>query len=111
MTWCPRSGKEQIAGCTWLPRLLDKARRIAEPGTTDNRVGEYTFGENNPLYAQLLRFLRVSSRHVLDIVRNEPNDEAAAMRLLALSGRTPEQCRRFTGRLRAVMAPFLAMMD
>ena len=28
--WMPRSWEAELAGCIWLPRILDKGRRILE---------------------------------------------------------------------------------
>ena len=110
MNWCPTSGYEKIDGCVWLPRLISKARRVIETNS-GNRFGEYMFGQNDPADAELLRFLGMSAAQVLDVVRAECDDRAAAARVLALSAKTREQCERFSRKFRRSMGVFLAMMD
>jgi hypothetical protein len=110
MSWCPPSGFEELNGCIWLPRLVSKARRVLEL-RGGNLIGEYMFGENDPADGALLRFLGLSSTQVLDVVGSEPNDRDAAARLLQMTGKTTEQCRRFTRQFRLTNGPFLAMMD
>jgi Domain of unknown function (DUF5069) len=110
MTWCPPSGCQEIDGCIWLPRLVSKARRVLELGA-GNAIGDYMYGANDPVDGELLRFLGVTDRQVLDIVRDEPSDEAAARRILSLSGKTQSDRRNFSLRFRRRNAIFLAMMD
>jgi Domain of unknown function (DUF5069) len=110
-TWIPRSGRDEIGGVVWLPRMIEKARRIVDSGIAEKRVGEYIFGKHDPGDAQVLRFLGISDEEVLDVVRAIPDDNAAAMQLISMSGKTPVQCAAFSRRLRRLNAPFLAMMD
>lgn len=109
-TWQPRSGYDEFGGCIWLPRLVSKGRRVLEM-RSGNRIGEYMFGESDPSDSELLRFLGLTSQHVLDVVQAEADDNAAAAHLLQISGKTPEQCARFTRKFRRIMGVFLAMMD
>ena len=111
MTWSPRSGNDEIDGMIWLPRLIDKARRVANTPGTPYLIGEYTFGENDPPDAAVLRFLRVSSAELLQAVQAEPDNDAAARKLLRESGRSSRECAGFTRKFRLVQAPFLAMME
>jgi hypothetical protein len=109
--WIPRSGKLEAGGCIWLPRMIDKARRFIVLGSGYLLDGEYMFGEHDFADGRLLRFLGLSSAQIVEIVRNEPDDARAAERIIAASGRTPEECRAFSRRFRLVVGPFLSMID
>jgi hypothetical protein len=111
-TWMPRSGREAAAGCVWLPRMIDKARRVvAGEATGQDLLWPYCFGVNDPADTQLLRFLRLTNEDVLDVVRREPDDAAAAAEIVRRSGRTPEECAAWSARYLRRNAPFLAMID
>ncbi|HET7812784.1 MAG TPA: DUF5069 domain-containing protein [Candidatus Baltobacteraceae bacterium] len=110
-TWIPVSGRAEIGGCAWLLRMVQKARRIVETGSGSKRIGEYIFGQNDPVDGMLLRFLGISDEEVLDVVRAIPDDRAAAMQILTMSGKNPDECARFSRRLMRVNGLFLAMMD
>lgn len=109
--WVPRSGTETFYGLVWLPRLIDKARRVAASENSYLIDDAYMFGENDFTDGWLLRFLRVRSAQVLDAVRAEPNDALAAARIIARSGKTARECAAFSRRFRLFMAPFLPMID
>jgi hypothetical protein len=111
MKWIPRSGYEQFNGCIWLPRLIEKTRRINEMGGRNYRTGDYIFGESDPLDGALLGFLGISSAQVLSIVREEPDDDKAAQRILEIAGKTDSQCQAFTQGFLEKAKPFLAMID
>ena len=111
--WMPRyAGREVAAGCVWLPRLIDKGRRVLE-GEAAGRdlLGDYLFGVNDPADAQLLRFLGMANRDVLAALAQEPDDAAAAAELVRRSGRGPAECAAWSARFSRLNAPFLAMMD
>lgn len=110
--WMPRSGREELAGCVWLPRLLDKARRKVE-GERDGRdlLHPYLFGGIDPLDKELKTFLNTSDEAVLDLVRREPDDQRTAEELLRRSGRTPEECAAWSRRFRRKHALDLAVFD
>lgn len=107
----PCSGREQIGGLVWLPRMIQKARRIVDTGAQGKEVDQYIFGRHDPADAQVLRFLGISDEEVLDVVRAIPDDDAAALQLISMSAKTPAQCAAFSRRFGALMRPFLAMMD
>lgn len=91
--------------------MVQKARRIIDSGSDSKRIDDYIFGQNDPADGMLLRFLGISDEEALDIVRAIPDDRAAAMQILATSGKSPEQCARFSRKFSLVNGPFLAMMD
>ncbi|HVG96940.1 MAG TPA: DUF5069 domain-containing protein [Chloroflexota bacterium] len=111
--WMPaHSGRDAAAGVFWLPRLIDKGRRVLE-GEAAGRdlLGDYLFGVNDPMDAQLLRFLDFDNEAVLLVLRREPDDGAAAAELVRRGGRTPEECAAWSSRARRLNSPFLAMID
>jgi hypothetical protein len=113
MNWVPRySGSDQLAGCMWLGRLIDKARRYEAAGVAPGEMlGEYMFGDNDYMDAKLLRFLALNDGQICEIVRSEPDDERAAQRILERSGKTAAQCAAFNRAFARANTPFLAMMD
>jgi hypothetical protein len=112
-TWMPRhSGRDEAAGLVWLPRMIEKARRRLEGEVTgQDLLWPYMFGVNDPLDRQLLRFLGMKNEDVLEVLRHEPDDEAAAAEMVRRSGRTPAECAAWNARYLRFNAPFLAMMD
>lgn len=66
-TWMPRSCRDTIGGVIWLPRMIEKARRIVDED------------------AQVLRFLGISDEEALDIVRAIPDDDAAELPVFSLT--------------------------
>lgn len=113
MKWVPRySGRDQLAGCAWLGRLIDKGRQYEAAGIAPGEMlGEYMFGDNDYMDAKLLRFLGLSDAQICEVIRSEPNDERAAQRIIERSGKTAEQCAGFNRTFLRTYAPFLAMMD
>ncbi len=113
--WRPRhAGGEAAAGLVWLPRLLDKGRRVLEGEAAGRDLlhdGGYLFGVNDPADGDLLRFLRLDNDAVLEVLRREPDDAAAAAELVRRSGRTPAECAAWSARTLRASALFLAMMD
>ena len=111
--WVPRySGTDQLAGCMWLPRMIDKARGYEAAGLAPGAMlGDYMFGKKDYMDAILLRFLRLDDAQICDIVRAEPDDERAARRIVELSGKTQAECAAFNRRLVRGNGLFMAMMD
>lgn len=112
-TWMPRhSGRDAAAGLVWLPRMVEKARRRLEGQVIgQDLLWPYMFGVHDPADRQLLTFLGVHNDDVLDVLRHEPDDAAAAAELVRRSGRTPAECAAWNARYLRLNAPFLAMMD
>lgn len=113
MNWIPRySGNDRLAGCMWLARMIDKARRYdAARVAPGEMLGAYMFGDNDYMDAKLLRFLGLNDAQIGEIVRGELNDRSAAQRILERSGKTAAQCATFNRAFARRNAPFLAMMD
>lgn len=95
MSWMPRSGLDSVGGVVWLPRLLEKARRVEELGSHSRLFDGYCYGNNDFMDSIVLRFLRTNDEDVSAVVRAHPDDEAARI-LIERSRRTPEECRKFS---------------
>lgn len=106
MAWMPRSGLDEIDGVVWLPRMIDKARRYIEHGESSRRFDGYLYGENDFIDARALRFLRMSDSAFTSIVREHADDVEAGRVAIARSGRTQEQCRAFSAKLKRGMHGF-----
>ncbi|MBC7542487.1 MAG: DUF5069 domain-containing protein [Candidatus Sericytochromatia bacterium] len=112
MAWVPRNPRDRIARLVWLPRLLDKARRAAEGHSRGvDLMTPYMYGDNDYLDAKLLAFLKIRDRQVQQIVSEEPDDAQAAALLVAISGRTPDECRRWSERFLEVETFWLWLID
>lgn len=112
-SWVPRySGTDQLAGCMWLPRIIDKARRYEAAGLAPGAMlGDYMFGHQDYMDAVLLRFLGVGDAQICEVVRFEPDDERAARRIVELSGKTAADCAAFNRKLVRRNGLFMVMMD
>ena len=110
--WTPRSGRDEAAGCVWLPRMVEKGRRkLATEASDGDVLGEYFFGDNDAMDKQLLGFLRQSDEDLLAALREEPDDGAAAREIVLHSERTPEECATWSARFLRRNAFFLALFD
>jgi len=110
--WLPRPWHAELAGCVWLPRLLDKGRR-ALAGERQGRdlMNGYLFGDYDYADGQLLKFLRTDDARVRQLLGEVGDDEAVARALIQESGRLAEEIRAWNRRFRLVNAPFIAMWE
>jgi hypothetical protein len=99
MGWMPRSGRDSFAGLSWLPRLLDKARRC-ETSATGRLVDGYCYGDNDFIDKQLITFLRTDDTTISQLVREHPADADVATILVERSGRTAAEIAAFDKTLR-----------
>ena len=83
-----RSPYDQLAGCTWLPRIADKIRRDQE-GTLSEEYQEYLC---NPSATDglFLYFFDIDSDELVDNVQKHSTDEDLERWFLGLDGVTPE---------------------
>jgi hypothetical protein len=111
--WRPRYGtRDGAAGCVWLPRLIDKGRRVlAGEAAGRDLLGDYLFGVHDPADRQLLQFLGMTNEAVLAVLRQQPDDGAAAVALVRRSGRTADECAAWSARFSRRNAVFSAMID
>ncbi|HEV2740002.1 MAG TPA: DUF5069 domain-containing protein [Candidatus Elarobacter sp.] len=94
MGWMPCSGRESLAGLSWLPRMLQKARRC-ETSPNGRLVDGYLYGDNDFIDKQLIAFLRTDDTTISQLVREHPADADVANILVERSGRTPAECAAF----------------
>jgi hypothetical protein len=108
--WIPCSGLECIEEMVWIPRLLQKARRH-EAGRQSGRdlMNGYMYGDNDFIDRRVLTFLRTDDAAVSAIVRAEPDDAVAARSLVEHSGRTVEERRAYSARLRRQLFDFVLL--
>lgn len=107
MGWMPCSGLETVDDLVWVKRMVQKARRLQESrAAAAGLMNGYLFGENDFLDGWLLRFLRLRAKTVSEIVAQQADDERAARAVIERSGRTREECRAFSKRLRLLNANF-----
>jgi hypothetical protein len=111
-TWMPCSGREVAAGCIWLPRLIQKGRRLLEgEAAGKDLLWPYLFGDHDYMDAPTLRFLRTHGEEVLQLLREEPLDERAAAELVQRSGRSAAECAAWSARFRRREGWLLTMLD
>ena len=85
--WMPRPWNVELAGCVWLPRLLDKGRRALESERQGkDLMNGYLFGDNDYADGKLLKFLRTSDVRVRDLLRETDDDKVVAEILIRENG-------------------------
>jgi hypothetical protein len=95
-SWKPRSWRDKVCGCYWLGRMIDKGRRKLESREAGaDLLDGYQFGDHNPTDAIMLRFLGLKGADVLEILREEKDDEAAGAAILARSHRDAAAVERW----------------
>lgn len=110
--WRPRRWNELLAGCLWLGRMIDKGRRkIASEAAGADLMNGYLFGNSDYADGFLLKFLGVGDRRVLEILREQPDDTAAATAIIAASERSAAEIDRWNALFKLINAPFIAMWD
>ena len=70
MSNAPRSGQEQVAGISWLARMIDKARLDAA-----GEIEPYDLVFPCPMDQQLLAKLGIDAKSFQAIVTSNANDE------------------------------------
>lgn len=96
----------------WLGRLIDKCRHFQAASLQPGQLlGEYMLGANDYLDSKLLRFLGLRDDRIAEIVRDEPNDDRAASRIIEASGKSAAECDAFNRAFAKSNALWLAMID
>lgn len=110
--WMPRPWNSELAGCLWLPRMLDKGRRALE-GERQGRdlMNGFMFGDFDYADGQLLKFLRTGDARVRRLLVELGDDEAVARVLIQESGRLAEEVQAWNKRFRRANTPFIAMWE
>ena len=85
---------DSLAGLSWLPRMLQKARR-ARRRRTDASSTAICYGDNDFIDKQLIAFFAPTTRAISQSCREHPADADVATILVERSGRTPAECAAF----------------
>jgi hypothetical protein len=110
--WMPRSWRERVGGTYWLGRLIDKGRRrLASEAAATDLMNDYQFGRNNATDGIMLRLMGIRTSEVLQVLRDNADDEAAAAALLAKARWGGAQIRAWNAFLLVPYRPFCEMMD
>lgn len=106
----PRPWNAELMGCIWLPRLLDKGRRVLESRRQgQNLMNGYLYGDLDYADGKLLKFLRTNDARVLELLRE--SDEVVAQTLMREGRRSADDVLAWGLRFRKLNAPFIAMWD
>lgn len=110
--WMPCRWNEKLGGCVFLPRVLSKGRRLlASEDSGQDLMNGYIFGDFDYADGMVLRFLRTKEATLLDILREEEEDEIVAGRLFRESGRSEREIAVWSRWFRIINAPFGPMWD
>lgn len=110
--WMPRPWRDELLGLVFLPRMLEKGRRVlAGMRHGRNLMNGYLFGNFDYADRGLLKFLRTRDARVLELLRGSDDDAAVAATLIQESGRSTAEIRAWSRRFRRINAPFTAMWD
>ncbi|MBC5816082.1 MAG: DUF5069 domain-containing protein [Candidatus Eremiobacteraeota bacterium] len=107
MQWVPRSPFQSLEGCIFLGRIIDKARRHVSGAP----IGEYMYGDSDYMDSRVFKLLATNAAEVNELVRTEPDDEKVARALVVRSGKTPEEIRAFSRKMRLIYTPVFIMFD
>ena len=110
--WMPHSWEAELAGCIWLPRILDKGRRILESERHGkDLMNGYLFGDNDLADAMLLKFLNITDMRIRELLQETDDDQVVAETLIRESGHSSQEVQAWNQSFQRKTAPFLAMQD
>jgi len=111
-SWIPRSWRDEVMGCVFLPRMLGKGRRALE-GERQGRdlMNGFLFGDFDYADGMMLRFLRTKEARVRELLRDHNDDETVASILFSEGRRSSEEIRSWSRYFRRINAPFTPMWD
>lgn len=111
-SWMPRPWNAELAGCLWLPRMLDKGRRAIESEEQGrDLMGGYLFGDSDFIDAKLLKFLGTNDARVLALLHEYEDNLRVAEVLIGESGRSAEEVRAWGVRFRRLNALVIPMLE
>lgn len=112
LQWCPRSAFERSAGCLFLGRMIDKARRRAAGRASGvDLMDGYMYGDNDYMDSRVLKFLGAKAADVDALVASNADDDAVARTLVERSGKSALQIKSFNRRMLALYGPIFVMFD
>lgn len=110
--WMPRPWNDELAGCVFLPRMLEKGRRVLKSKREGrDLMNGFLFGDFDYADGQILGFLRTDENRVLELLRELDDDEAVAAALVRESRRSPGEIKAWSRRFRRINGLFGAMWD
>ena len=110
--WCPRSAFERSAGCVFLGRLIDKARRRAAGRAAGiDLMDGYMYGDNDYMDSRVLKFLNAKAADVDALVASNADDDSVARTLVERSGKSAAQLGAFNRRMVGIYGPVFVMFD
>ena len=108
----PRPWNDELIGCIFLPRVLDKGRRTLESERQGrDLMNGYLFGDFDYADGMLLRFLRTKEVRVLELLRDLDSNEMVAAALFREGRRSTEEIKAWSRRFRIINAPFTPLWD
>lgn len=102
----PPSGFAQAGGYLWLPRMLDKVRRLSHGPLQD-----YYALEDSPVDLGALMLLGVGPETIRGWVAEGLDDEAIASRLADARGHKDAEKRSFNRRFKLMWYPVLLVLE
>lgn len=110
--WIPRPWSDEIMGCIFLPRMLQKGRQVlASRRQGRDLMNGFLFGDFDYADRGMLKFLRTKEVRVLALLRESDDDAVVARTLIRESGRSAAEIRRWNKRFRTINALFTRMWD
>lgn len=110
--WMPRPWSDELAGCVFLPRMLEKGRRVLQGERTGrDLMNGYLFGDLDYADGQMLRFLRTNETRVRELLAALDDEAAVAETLFREARRSPGEIAAWSRRFRRVNTPFTPMWD
>lgn len=112
LPWIPRPWSDEMHGCIFLPRMLEKGRRQLETERTGrDHMNGFLFGDVEYADRQILTFLHTNETRVRQLLAEHNDDEAVAAALIQESGRSADEVREWNQHFRRKNAPFTPMWD
>lgn len=111
-SWIPRSWRDEVMGCVFLPRMLEKGRRALESERQGRDLMDgFLFGDFDYADGMMLRFLRTNEVRVRELLRDHDDDESVASILFSEGRRSPDEVKAWSRYFRRINALFTPMWD
>lgn len=111
-SWMPRPWSDELLGCVFLPRMLEKGRRVLESERTGrDLMNGFLFGDVEYADKQMLGFLKTNETRVRQLLSEHSDDAAVATILFREGSRSAEDIQEWNRHFRRKNAPFTPMWD